>query len=57
MALESSPPVTSPSSVESKPSTRSRSETRTSNTRRLNEECQPQPTLRPLPVSLTFDMR
>ncbi|XP_046672134.1 DENN domain-containing protein 5B-like [Homalodisca vitripennis] len=51
MALETTSP-----GVETK-STRSRSETRTSNTRRLSEESHPQPTLRPLPCSLTFDMR
>ncbi|XP_054266195.1 DENN domain-containing protein 5B isoform X4 [Macrosteles quadrilineatus] len=50
MALETSP-ASSPTVG------RSRSETRTSNTRRLSEESHAQPSLRPLPSSLTFDMR
>lgn len=54
MALETSP--TGSPTTESKQS-RSRSETRTPSTRRLNEDSQMQPTLRPLPCSLTFDMR
>lgn len=54
MALESSP--TGSPTTEAKQS-RSRSETRTPSTRRLNEDTQTQPTLRPLPCSLTFDMR
>ncbi|KAK9496634.1 hypothetical protein O3M35_013114 [Rhynocoris fuscipes] len=49
---------TSPQPVQDgKLSSRSRSETRTSNTRRLSEDQRQQPTLRPLPNTLVYDLR
>uniref|UniRef100_A0A0A9WD06 DENN domain-containing protein 5B n=2 Tax=Lygus hesperus TaxID=30085 RepID=A0A0A9WD06_LYGHE len=45
------------SSPEMSKVTRSRSETRTSNTRRLSEEIQLEPTLRALPNTLSYDLR
>uniref|UniRef100_A0A1B6CZ38 UDENN domain-containing protein n=2 Tax=Clastoptera arizonana TaxID=38151 RepID=A0A1B6CZ38_9HEMI len=57
VALETTPPAMTSSTIELKSSSRSRSETRTSNTRRLSEECQQQPTLVPLPVTLEYDLR
>ncbi|XP_066906061.1 DENN domain-containing protein 5B isoform X2 [Halyomorpha halys] len=44
-------------SPESRSSPRSRSESRTSNTRRLSEDFQQEPTLRPLPNTLAYDLR
>ncbi|CAB0016913.1 unnamed protein product [Nesidiocoris tenuis] len=45
------------SSPEMAKATRSKSESRTANTRRLSEEFQQEPTLRPLPNTLSYDLR